>query len=109
MSKKRFIVLIDTPTADADSQFREWVLSKGAGTWRWISNSWLISNATGNLTAGAIRDEVKRVYRCNTFVIELREDGDTWAGYGPRGENRNMFTWIKRHWKKAHESFPGGR
>ena len=97
--KKRFVVAVDKSTPEQDQAFREWV-SGSYGWWHWISSMWLIVDLNGILTAMAIRDKVNECYPgVTTFVVEIREDGSTtWSGFGPKAEERNMFTWIRNNW-----------
>jgi hypothetical protein len=54
------------------------------------------------LTAEKVIDSINEIYPKNVykFVLELREDGDTWAGFGPTGEKSTYFPWLVEHWKK---------
>jgi len=53
-----------------------------------------------DLKAADIRDAARDAFgQARNFVIELNEDGDSWSGFGPKGEPRDMFKWIHRNWK----------
>jgi hypothetical protein len=98
--KKRYIVLLDKSTKEQNDQFLNYLRKHRLGWWHWLTNSWLLSDSAGTLSASIIRDEVKRIYGgVNHFVIELRRDGEAWSGFGPKAQKRNMFTWIHRNWK----------
>jgi hypothetical protein len=99
--KKRFILLVDNTTADQNKAFRDFVEASGLNWWHWISNAWLLIDQKGTWKASQLRDKAKEVYPGeNTFVAELRPDDDTWSGFGPSTEKRNMFKWIEQNWKK---------
>lgn len=96
---KRFIILIDNTDSDKDDKFIEFVKEEKLGWWHYLNNSWLIKTSK-EIRAKDLRDKVREIYNENCLVIEIREDGaDTWSGFGPKGENRNMFTWIHKNWK----------
>ncbi|CNF16496.1 Uncharacterised protein [Yersinia rohdei] len=100
--KKRFAVAIDSSTPEGNDAFIEFIRENGLGWWHWIENFWMISDRKGKLSASDIRDKIGEIYPgINTIVIELSEDGDTWSGYGPKKENKSMFTWLRNNWKKS--------
>jgi len=96
--KKRFVVLLDASSDKQDELFLAWLKEKNVGWWHWLTNSWLISNNRGHLTASEIRDKARDIYGCNNFVIELQGTDDTWSGFGPNADKRNMFEWIRDNW-----------
>ena len=97
--KKRFVVLLDSSSKEQNSEFLNWIKEQGLGSWHWLSHSWLIVDSAGISKASEIGNVVRNIYGAtNHFVIEISEDGDTWSGFGPKGEDRNMFTWIHKNW-----------
>ena len=50
-----------------------------------------------------IRDKAKDIFASYNLVIEVKDGG--WAGFGPKGEDKDMFAWIKKYWsnEKAEE------
>jgi len=97
--KKRFVVLIEVSTEDQNVLMLEWIKSEAIGWWHWFQNIWLLSNKHGHLEASTIRDKVREIYgTANVLVLEIKGTEDTWSGYGPKGENRNMFTWLRSDW-----------
>lgn len=99
--KKRFIVLIERSTKDQNESFLSWIKGQKLSWWHWFQNVWLLSNSSGSFSAESIRDNVKEFYPgANIFVEELREGEGTWAGLGPNSEERNMFSWLRRTWRK---------
>lgn len=101
---KRYIVLLQESTEENDNKFLEFIKSKYLGWWHWLPNSWLLSDATGNLSAPIIRDAVRESYSdVNSLVIELKPDGDTWSGFGPSSGDKDMFKWIKETWNSMRK------
>lgn len=99
--KKRYIVCINASTAEQEQQFIDYLRSNNFGWWHWISNTWLISDKQGKSKASLFRDKVKEIFIDeNILVIEINSQKDTWAGFGPVTEDKNMFKWIKENWKK---------
>ena len=99
--KKRFIVLLDSTNVEQDKAFLAYVKAQKFGYWHWLSTSWLIADSKGKDTAQKIRDTIKETHPgVHNLIIELNENGDTWSGFGPTSDTRNMFDWIKKNWKK---------
>ena len=100
--KKRFIVILDSHKPEQAKRFNDEFVRGSFGWWHWISNAWLLIDSKGNWTAAEIRQQTSEFFPgINNFVLELRGDGtDTWAGFGPKSEKRNMFTWLDQNWKK---------
>ncbi|MGA2645754.1 MAG: hypothetical protein ABSF15_13660 [Candidatus Sulfotelmatobacter sp.] len=98
--KKRFVVGLASSTPQQEEAFKESLLP--LAWWHWVKTMWLIIDEDGILTAADLRDKVKECYPgVFSMVLELRSDGtDTWAGFGPKSEQKNMFTWMKNVWKK---------
>jgi hypothetical protein len=98
--KRRYIVLLDEATKEQDDQLRNYIKENGLGWWHWLSNSWLLSDPRGTLSASEIRDKINEIYDgVHTIVIELYKGGDTWAGFGPKTEKKDMFRWFHETWK----------
>ena len=99
--KKRFIVCISDFTKDKDVKFIEFIRNNRLGWWHWLPNTWLLSDPNGKLSVKQIRDQVRQIYdNEHVLVIEINNVGDTWSGFGPSSEQKNMFKWIKNNWKK---------
>jgi hypothetical protein len=103
--KKRFIVAVDSATAEQDEAFREYVRVNRLGWWHWLSHLWLLVDPTGSQTASRLTDVLLGIYPgVSTLVLELREDSPGvfsghWSGYGPASEEGNMFAWIRRNFR----------
>ncbi len=98
--KKRFVVSISSSTPVEERAFIDWLTGK-YGWWHWVSNFWLISDSLGSLTAESVRDKLRECFPgALNFVIELREDGETWAGAVASGEVENAKKWLNEWWNK---------
>jgi hypothetical protein len=99
--KKRFIVAVESGTKEQQDAFTEYLRGQGFGWWHWIDNLWLLVDSTGKTTGSDLTSQVNATFpTLNCMVFELSADGDTWAGYGPRTEASNMFTWMRQNWKE---------
>lgn len=97
--RKRFVVCLNSSTNEQNEKFKEFIKESRLGWWHWLSNSWLLVDSKGQCTASSLRDQLNRNYPgIHSLVLELRGDDDTWAGFGPSGEDKNMFKWIKENW-----------
>ena len=99
MSKKRFVVLLASETDEQVRAFKAYIEEHHLGFWHWLSGSWLLTDPSNIQTAEGLRDALNTTHpRINKLVLEILGD-DFWSGYGPGGEERNMFTWLKTTWK----------
>ncbi|EIV5415696.1 hypothetical protein [Klebsiella aerogenes] len=97
---KRFIVTLDSATDEQDMKFIDFIKENGLGWWHWISTNWMLVDPNGKFTAVTLRSSLMDIYPgVNMIVIELSADGDSWAGFGPSGNEKNMFTWLNNNWK----------
>jgi hypothetical protein len=97
--KKRFVVCVNSATNEQNKQFKEFIRENGLGWWHWLRNVWLLSDSKGKFSAAEIRDQLGRNYPgVYSLVLELRGDDDTWSGFGPKKEGKNMFKWIRDNW-----------
>jgi len=97
----KYIIALDSSTKEQNQALKDFASDNGLGWWYWINNFWLITDPREKFSASDIRDVVKTTHpRVYCFVIELNDYGDTWSGWGPGGEKRNMFNWIKNTWDK---------
>lgn len=100
--KKRFIICIDKSTKEQDLFFIEYLKTNKVAWWHWLSNTWLVSNTSGQLTASGLRDKLKEIFTGeHTLVFEITATNDTWAGFGPQSDSKNMFAWLKTNWQKS--------
>lgn len=98
---KRYIIALDSSTKEQNDELKDFVSEHGLGWWHWIKNFWLITDPNEKFSASRIQDVLAEThFGIDCFVIELNDDGDTWAGYGPKTEKSNMFRWIKETWNR---------
>src|SRR5262245_55414180 len=99
--KNRYIICINNSTEQQEKKFIEYIKSYGLGWWHWLNNTLLLTDPKGKLNAGMIRDSLRDIFPDeNILVIEINATKDTWSGFGPNTEEKNMFTWLKKHWVK---------
>lgn len=97
--KKRFVVALDSHTAAQDKLFKDYIAKGGYGWWYWINGFWLLVDTSGKLNAEKLRVDLGEIYPAvRLMVLEITGQSDTWAGFGPSGEEKNMFTWLRQHW-----------
>jgi hypothetical protein len=100
---KRFVVLLNTVTEAQNESFKKFITDSGLGYWHWLPNTWLLYTGDDDtdLSAVSLRDKIGEFYphvRC--LVLEFNKDGDNWSGYGPKGDKKNMFTWLHQNWTR---------
>lgn len=102
--RKKYIVAVDNATEEQNLEFKSYINDSSCGWWHWIDNLWLLTDPKGEFSAQEIRDKVKECFpKLYCLVIEMSAEGDTWSGYGPKGEDRNMFKWLRDSWDKDLE------
>ena len=103
MSKKRFIVCLESSINGQDADFLKFIELRKLGWWHWLPNTWLLYKSDGNITASDIREAIKSSYPgVNHLIFELSKNGDTWIGFGHTGKiegTKSMFKWIRENWK----------
>jgi len=101
MTSKRFVILVDSETSEQVRKLIEEFKTRRLGFWHWLKNSYLVVDKKGTETSGSLRDLLQETHKgIHSLVLELRGD-DTYAGFGPRGEKRDMFKWVRDVWKPA--------
>ena len=99
--KKRFIVSVDNFTKEQDQLFIKYIEENGLEWWHWLSHTWLLVNPSGNISIEVLRDKVLEIYKSEyNLVVEITVNQDTWAGFGPLTDEKNMFEWLHSNWKK---------
>ena len=99
--KKRFVIIIEVSTKEQNDAFLAWIKAEKLGWWHWFQNTWLLSNPAGSLRASGIRDKLRECFgTANTLVLELKNGEDTWAGFGPKTDDKDMFKWLRKNWSK---------
>lgn len=102
--KRRFIVSITGEISkEKANDFTNYIKENKLAWWHWLSNTWLIIDSHDKIDIKMIRDKAKEIFASYNLVIEVKDGG--WAGFGPKGEDKDMFAWIKKYWsnEKAEE------
>lgn len=99
---KRYVLAVDSSTKEQNDAFLAFVKVTGLGWWHWLDNFWLLADDSDNLSAVTIRDKANECYPgVHKLVLQLDQTGDTWAGFGPKTDRRDMFTWLRNTWKRG--------
>jgi hypothetical protein len=65
------------------------------------TNSWLLIDSGGKLSADKVRDEMLAIYPgVHTLVLELAGGKDAWSGFGFTDPAKNYFQWLHSNWKE---------
>ncbi len=99
--RKRYVVMLNSETNEQVNALTEWIKENNFGWWHWLNNSWLLSDGSGKSSSAEIRDKVLDIFPgVDCIVLEIRGDGsnDTWSGFGPSTDEKDMFKWIKTNW-----------
>lgn len=99
--KRRFVVLTQSNEKSHNDKFLEFIKASGLSWWHWLPNSWLLTTRKEAVKASVIRDAVREAFKdSHCLVLELNDGEDTWSGFGPASEKKNMFSWIHDNWKQ---------
>lgn len=102
--RRKFAIAFDSSTNEQRAAFKEFVKANGLGWWYWINNFWLITDPDGKFTAASLREELSKIFpKVRLLVLSIDKEQDSWSGFGPKGEEKNMFTWLKTSWDKDLE------
>lgn len=98
MMKKRFIASVGNFTDEDVKVFTEYLKCHKCGWWHWLTNLWLITVYSDEITPESIS---KKIYEINqnqhNIVFEVTPEKN-WYGYGP--DESNYFDWIRDNWTK---------
>lgn len=94
---RRFAVGANPMTDEEKATIQEW-LRGTCSWWNWINGLWLIRSDKDFHTTETIRDEFHKLAPDAHIIVIQIPSGDTWAGYGPYNEQRDMFRWINNTW-----------
>jgi len=96
---KLFLVASDSMSKEQETAFLQYIKSNGFGWWHWLENFWIIATSNNSISSYTIRDALNdSVPGLNNLVIEV-ENVDSWGGYGPKGDDKNMFKWLQDNMK----------
>ncbi|WP_193014287.1 MULTISPECIES: hypothetical protein [Gammaproteobacteria] len=97
--KKKFIIGLNSTTEQQIDEIKKFVKSNGFGWWSWLNNFWLLTSSKEDMSASFLRDKLQEICPgTRMLVIEMNKDGDTWSGFGPNSENKDMFKWMNEEW-----------
>lgn len=96
---KRFAILLGECTKAQEEAVKAYIQIPGTAWWHWLPNAWLLSDPSGKLTANKLRDDLRQVIPgMFMLVLEFSDAGYTWAGFGPKTNEKDMFKWIRENW-----------
>jgi hypothetical protein len=97
---KRVAVAAESLSTEQSNAFTNWVEAKGFGYWHWIDGFWLIVSPSGQIDLQVVAEKLNELSpSSNNLVLEVPQPSG-WYGYGPKSEQKNMFTWLKETWDK---------
>jgi hypothetical protein len=94
---RKFIVAISPTTPEQSRQISDLFKSR-YGWWHWIDGFWLVTDRSDTLTCSQIRDMLSQVAPQSRKLVLDASSGNAWAGFGPTGDDSNMFKWIRNTW-----------
>ena len=99
--RKRFVIGIQTTTAEQDKAFISFIESNGITWWHWIGGFWLLVDPQGAMTEMVLRDKLRETHpEARSLVICVPESTVGWAGFGPNTAEHDMSSWIRETWDK---------
>lgn len=97
--KMRFVVLLDSATKEQNLAFLEFIKASNIAWWHYLNTTWLLYDENNRVSAEILRNKLMELYPgVYNLVLEFGPEGDTWYGYGPSSENRDMFSWLRSNW-----------
>ena len=97
--RKRYIVLVDNPTAEETAAITNLFRGPNYGWWHWIKGVWLVVCMDDTQTSETICNSARLVSGNKTVLVFDIQGGGQWAGFGPNQGEKNMFPWLQDHWK----------
>lgn len=99
--KRRYVICFDSLDNSQSKGITALLKQEGLGWWHWIDNVWFVADPKGKFSAQKIRDLLKPLApKDRMIVLEINENGDTWAGMRSNDPDNKMFTWFKETWNK---------
>jgi hypothetical protein len=101
---RRFVVMSDELTSEQVHKVIAFFRESGSGWWHYFTNVWLVDTDDENLSVTSIRDKLtdEIAPKANCIVMEVH-GAVNWAGFGPAGKERNMFSWLQANWDKGND------
>jgi hypothetical protein len=98
--KKRFVVLVNSATKEQNLAFLAFLKASGLPWWHYLNNAWLLYDEQDRVSSEILRNKLIELYPGVTnLVLEFGPGMETWNGFGPASEKRNMFKWLHSNWK----------
>ncbi|KTS27614.1 hypothetical protein [Pantoea stewartii] len=99
--RRKFAVALNSSSVEQNEKFKKFINENGLGWWHWIENFWLLTDPKGKFTASDIRDKLNEIFpKVRCIVLSIDNEENSWSGYGPTSEKKNMFNWIRDSWDK---------
>ena len=98
---RRFIVAVNTLTAEQEKQFAADLNNAGLDWWHWIQNFWLVIDRSNQYGAENIRNHLANIMPGRFSMIMEVEPTGNWAGFGPTGDQLSMSQWLEDSWLKG--------
>ncbi|EJB02898.1 hypothetical protein Rleg9DRAFT_1712 [Rhizobium leguminosarum bv. trifolii WSM597] len=98
--RRRFIIATQDYDADESKRVTDF-LSKHGAWWHWISNFWLFTTTTSDISCEKIGKHISSINdRNRALVMEVPEDVD-WSVFGAKNaKGQSMATWLSNTWAK---------
>lgn len=96
---QKYIIALDSGTADARDAITNHLLAKGWKVWHWIEDLWLVSGLPDDMTPRLLWEELNAmpsVEKVNGLVMRTDPDLTYWG----KGK-RDSWKWMKEYWGKA--------
>jgi hypothetical protein len=94
---RRFIIAVDGLNAAQERALHANVF-KRESWWHWIDNIWLMTTRDEAISAGRIRDDIRRLSpKARIMVLEVGHN--SWATSGPgNAKGESMAKWLLSTW-----------
>ena len=100
--KRRYVVCFDSIDDEKSKNITACLKENGLGWWHWIDNVWFVTDPRGKFSAVKIRDMLRNYAEDERMVVlEINQDGDTWAGVRAKDPDEKMFKWFVNTWNKS--------
>ena len=97
---RKYAVGLSSLTPEQQKELIAFFKESRVAWWHWIPGMWLIVDRRRQLSPKAIRDKLREIApSARSMVIEVKGK-NSWAGSGPKLDEKNMFSWIRETWNK---------
>jgi len=100
--RKRFVVATNATTTIQDKAFKDQLKARfqGLAWWHRFDELWLIADDQGRFSAKQLRDVCRECFPGKkVLVLEINDEGDTWAALGLLPTAKETFAWLHTNWK----------